>query len=473
VTIPLSLTALTSVIGFASLTFLGGEGHILLAVTVGISILVIYLLVLWWLPSMPWMNLSSSKRRKPSSRSITRRLQRGLTLVFLGFFKVRYIVLVLALAAIALGILALPRLKVQPYPLEQFPDSLTIIKAERVLNDKFSGTVPFTLEIDSGQSGSFIEKSGLQRLEEAHRVLGANPDIGYQNSILTVLKRMHYYFNDSDPRYLSIPEIEDVQRFSALVEQYLLFYSASASPESYESLIDSAHRVVSIQGILKYRGSGSITEFLSSLSQVRMELPPEWRIELSGPLNELLIRQKQLERNWFFAFAVGSLLIFLTVLIFFKSLKMSIISMLPSLFILLVVTGICLVIGIQIDEYTIIIVAVSTGLTIDYTIHLLNSIRSIRGRSSTKSPSSNRRKRTLRYGYFLIRSGGLPVFLSFLTSFVAFSSLYLSSFAGAAHFGILISAAITSAFFIGVFLLPLFFIPGSRISGGRHPGRHQ
>jgi len=467
-TVPLSLTALTSIIGFASLTLLGGEGHILLAATVGVSILVVYLLVLWWIPSTPGLATADSRQRKSSVRSLTRRVHRGLTIVFLAVFKARYGVLVLFPAAIALGILAFPRLEVQPYPLEQFPDSLTIIEAENLLNEKFSGTVPFTLEIDSGQAGSFITKVGLQRLEKAHRTLSANADVGYQDSILTVLKRMHYYFNDADPRYRAIPGVEEEERFSALVEQYLLFYSASASPESYESLIDSAHRIVSIQGILKYRGVRSIAEFQSSLAAVRKQVPPDWRIELSGPLNELFVRQKQLERNWFLAFAAGSLLIFLTVLIFFRSLKMSVISMLPSLFILIMVTGICLTVGIQIDEYTIIIVAVSTGLTIDYTIHLLNSIRGIRKRSAAEHGYTDDRRRILRYGYSLIRSGGLPVFFSFLTSLVAFSSLYLSSFRGAAHFGLLIAAAISSAFFIGVFLLPLFFLPGGRASAQRH-----
>ena len=52
-TVPLSLTAMTSIIGFASLILLGGEGHVLLAANVGISIVVIYLLVLWWVPSIP------------------------------------------------------------------------------------------------------------------------------------------------------------------------------------------------------------------------------------------------------------------------------------------------------------------------------------------------------------------------------------------------------------------------------------
>ena len=262
--------------------------------------------------------------------------------------------------------------------------------------------------------------------------------------------------------------ILEEQRFAALVEQYLLFYSASVSPEFYESLIDSAYRTVALQGILKYRGVASISDFQSTLAEVRSRIPPGWRTELSGPLYELFRRQKQLERNWFLAFALGSLLIFLTVLCFFKNLKMSLISLLPSLFILLVVTGICLALGIQIDEYTIIIVAVSTGLTIDYTIHLLNSIRSIRGRSSAGHGYANGRARILGYGYSLIRSGGLPVFFSYLTSLAAFGALYLSSFAGAVHFGLLISAAISSAFFIGVFLLPLLYLPGGRVTRKRH-----
>jgi len=486
-TVPLSLTAFTSIIGFISLTFLGGEGHILLASTISVSILAVYLLVLWWLPAVTWMRLPNSNPRH-STHSLTKRLHRALTIVFMFVFKVRYLVFALSLAVVVLGIVYIRGLTVQPYPLEQFPRSSTIIKAESVLNEKFSGTVPFMLEIDSRQAGSFVSKTGLRHLEDAHGILSLNPDVGFQNSILTVLKRMHYYFNDADTRYLVIPDIDDEQRFSALVEQYLLFYSASASPESYESLIDSAHRIVSIQGILKYRGVASIARFLSSFSKIEDELPSDWKIELSGPLNELLVSKRKLERNWFLAFAVGSLLIFFTVLIFFRSLKMSLISLVPSLFILLVVTGISPLLGIEIDEYTIIIVAVSTGLTIDYTIHMLNAIRSIRGGSggSVRSGASDglggsrgattgnqragnrerieRNERILRYGYSLIRRGGIPVFLSFLTSLVAFSSLYLSSFSGAVHFGFLVSAAIGSAFFIGVFLLPLFFVPGRKLS---------
>ncbi len=462
--IPLSLTAFTSIIGFLSLTFMGGNGHILLASTISVSILVTYLLVLWWVPSETFSCVPATHSIRLFDRSISNQIQRILTMIFIQVYKIRNVVFSICLIILALGIVYLPKLKVQAYPLDQFPNSSTVIKAENLLNKKFSGTVPFMLEIDAKRAGSFIAKTNLRLLEDMHRVLRLNPHIGFQNSILTVIKRVHYYFNNSNPRYLAIPDIDDEGMFTSLVEQYLLFFSASASPEAYESLIDSNYRMVAIQGILKYQGIESIDNFLSSLSQMKKVLPLDWSVKLSGPLNELIQRKQRLERNWFFSFAIGSILIFLTVLMFFKSLKMSLISLIPSFFILLVVTGISPIIKMKIDEYTIIVFAVSIGLTIDYTIHMLNAIRNTKISSVMRTRSSVTLRQIVHYGYSLVRSGGVPVFFSFMTSMVALSSLYFSSFSGAVHFALLLSAAIGSAFFISVFLLPLFFAPGRIIS---------
>ncbi len=461
--VPLSLTAFTSIIGFLSLTFLGGDGHILLASTISVSILVTYLLVLWWVPSETFSCVPAAHPIRLFGRSISNEIQRVLTMIFIQVYKIRIVLFSICIIILALGILYLPKLKVQAYPLDQFPNSSTVIKAENLLNKKFSGTVPFMLKIDSKSAGSFITKTNLRLLEDMHQVLSSNPDIGFQHSILTVIKRMHFYFNNSNPRYLAIPDVDDEEAFTSLVEQYLLFFSASASPEAYESLIDSNYRNVSIQGILKYQGIESIDNFFSSLSQMKKDLPLDWSIKLSGPLNELIQRKQRLERNWFFSFAVGSVLIFLTVLVYFKSLKMSLISLIPSFFILLVVTGIASIIKMKIDEYTIIVFAVSIGLTIDYTIHMLNAIRNTKVRSAMQTRSVALRH-IMPYGYSLVRSGGVPVFFSFMTSMVALSSLYFSSFSGAVHFALLLAAAIGSAFFIGVFLLPLFFAPGRIIS---------
>ena len=114
----------------------------------------------------------------------------------------------------------------------------------------------------------------------------------------------------------------------------------------------------------------------------------------------------------------------------------------------------------KIDEYTLIFVPITTGLTIDYTIHTLNAIGSMKSTHMGSSAPYTDLKALKEYGSTLIRKSGVPVFLSFLTSVFAFVSLDLSSFSGAVHFGIMLSAAIGCSFFISVFLLPGFFLQG-------------
>ena len=124
---------------------------------------------------------------------------------------------------------------------------------------------------------------------------------------------------------------------------------------------------------------------------------------------------------------------------------MSLISILPSLYILLLISGLASCLRIPINDYTIIVIIISMGLTIDYSIHILNAIR--------KEPSSSGFHRSI------VLSAGVPVFLSFLTSLFALSTLFLSSFTGAVQMALLLVMAVTGAFLISVFVLPLFFIP--------------
>ncbi len=465
--LPLSLTAISSIIGFLSLIFMQGTGHILLAYLVSISIVVTYSLTVWWIPSLTWIQSMISKSVKISMRSFTLGISRLLTSVFVSMFKYRRIVLILCLLIFILAVYHLPVLELQPYPLQHLPESTTILKSENILNEKFSGTVPFKIEINTNQAATFLKEKNLRLLEESHRILTLNPDVGFQNSVLTVIKRIHYYFNNSDPRYEAIPESESEETFQALIEQYLLFYSASASPEEYESLINANHRTVAIEGILIYRDASSVTDFLITLERIKRGLPEEWDISLYGPAEDLVQRRSRLKHNWFISFGSGSLLIFLTVLLFYKNIKMSFISFIPSFFTLVTITGISSMLGVTMDEYTIIFVPITTGLTIDYTIHILNAIDCMK-QARIVNPLSIVDLNVVRgYGSALVKYSGVPVFLSFLTSVVAFASLYLSSFSGAVQFGVMLAAAIGCAFFLSVFLLPLFFIPGKMEGKGR------
>ena len=105
--------------------------------------------------------------------------------------------------------------------------------------------------------------------------------------------------------------------------------------------------------------------------------------------------------------------------------------------------------GVHLDDYTVIAIAVTLGLTVDYTIHVINALR----RSpEARRPSAAGPASRLRLAIAVARGSGVPVFMSFLTSVAAFLSLAISSFASAVHFGMMIAAAIAGAFVLSLFI---------------------
>ena len=55
---------------------------------------------------------------------------------------------------------------------------------------------------------------------------------------------------------------------------------------------------------------------------------------------------------------------------------------------------------------------------------------------------------------------GVPIFLSFITSLVSFSALFISSFQGARNLGFLLFTSLILAFFLSLYLLPLLVLHG-------------
>ena len=128
------------------------------------------------------------------------------------------------------------------------------------------------------------------------------------------------------------------------------------------------------------------------------------------------------------------MLIFATVLAVFRDLRMALLSLVPAGAVLIAVAGLAPAFGVRIDDYTVIALAITMGLAVDYTIHMLNALR------HTLVPARGRRRtatETARVGQAsaIVRGCGVPMFMSFLTSVVAFLALAVSSFSGAVHLG--------------------------------------
>ena len=130
-------------------------------------------------------------------------------------------------------------------------------------------------------------------------------------------------------------------------------------------------------------------------------------------------------------------------LILFKSIKLSILAIIPNIFASTFILGIIGYLSIPLDIMTITIAAITIGIAVDNTIHYLYRYKEFK-KNNTVIDSIK----------YTNASAGLAVFTTSVTIALGFSILSLSSFIPTVIFGIFTSMAMVLAM-IGV----LLFLP--------------
>ncbi len=438
---PLTLTVLSTLTGFLSLIFLNGSGHLQLGSLIASSIVLTFAGVFLWLPYLEF---------KKTEKTILPRFRDVQIRVFTFIQKNRKAVYIIVLILGVWGAFQLSRLRIEPYPIEQLPEKNTVKKADTLINREFFGTVPFFMEVDTGEQGGILSKETILQMDGMHRIMDEDETVGYSYSLLTVLKRMNYFFQGSEETLLTDTAFDDI--YPMLIEQYLLYYSSSVDPLEYESLLDASNRYFSIKGMLYYRNVEDLNRFKETVEELQKSLPDGWSLAVYGMADELSSEQRKLSGNWIFSFFFGSLLIFLTVLLFYRNVRLALLSLIPAVFSMIFSFGIIAGASLSIDTFSIIFVAIITGLVIDYSIHTLAAIETMKEENLLEKG----------YGY-IVNYSGIPIFLSFLTSLFSFAVLLLSSFRGARNLGVLLITSLIVSYFLSMFLLPLLALPKKNI----------
>jgi len=433
---PLSLTAISTLTGFLSLSFINGSGHFQLGILTAAAVAVTWFGVFFWLDYGRY-----SVQVKPMMLGF-QHAQAGL---FAWTVRYRYVFFALIALATIWGTLQLPKLSIEPYPIEQLPKTNTIKRADMKINDQFYGTLPFFIEVDTGEKLSVLKKDTLLAIDAMHREF-EKEKTGYAFSLLTVLKRMNFYFMGSEESLLTSTDFDG--NYDMLIEQYLLYYSSGVDPADYESLLDNSYRLFSIKGLVYYRNYRDLDDFSAMIRRLEAGLPPHWSLKVHGMVARLEEERNNLRYNWIFSFLSGSALICLTVLVFYRKLRLALISLIPGIISMIISFGVIGVLGISIDAFSIIYVSIITGLVIDYSIHTLAAIDRIEEIESLED------------GFRQIMGySGIPIFLSFATSFLSFAVLFFSSFKGARSLAFLLSSSLVLSFFLSLYLLPLLILP--------------
>jgi predicted RND superfamily exporter protein len=253
---------------------------------------------------------------------------------------------------------------------------------------------------------------------------------------------MHWGFHAEDPAYRAIPEDAE------LISQYLFVYDG----EDIFDFIDGDYQIARIAINANVHGTSEISDLMDSIRDRLRQMPGfeqrdiSWEISGAGRLladqEDLLIESQVVSLGG----ALG--LIFLLMLVSWRSLRDTLICMIPNLSPIILIFIVMGFQGIALDLATAMIASVAVGIAIDDTIHVYHGF-------------IHRVRQGISPVLALVRTyqqAGRAVMTTTLILCSQFLLLLGSSFVPMGHFGMLASVGLVAALVFDLLLLPAILI---------------
>lgn len=137
----------------------------------------------------------------------------------------------------------------------------------------------------------------------------------------------------------------------------------------------------------------------------------------------------------------------LVLMIVYRNAALGIIAVIPVAISTIWILGTMFLLGISVNVFTVMVTALTIGLGIDYSIHIIERFRE---ESKVRPPIESMQ--------VTIKRTGSAIFISALTTVCGFAVLLLSPMPLTQHFGIITAATIVYSFDLAVFILPILLV---------------
>jgi len=462
--LPCLYTVATTIVGFSSLVFSGLLPVINFGWMMSIGIIISLISAFILFPIMQ-INLKTISPNLKFEQSIP--LPKyfadlsdfiGKKVIFLSFF------------IFIIGAIGITQLKVENSFIDYFKNSSEIYKGMKLIDQKLGGTTLLDVTIDFDNSFDediYIEPDGEFEEDEFDFLdedISANNDsskLFFTSSKMNLITKIHDYLEKQ-------PEIGKVMSFATLLKvgkllnngndldiiQLALLYSEL--PDQYKKIIVSPY--ISIddnQAKISVRIKDSMPKLRRNdfLKKINIEIPNIANIDPDRVhYSNVLILYNNMLQSLFKSqiLTIGSviILLFFMFLLLFKSIKVSLIALIPNVISIGLVLGFMGWFKIPLDMMTITIAAISMGIAVDNTIHYIY-------RYKNELIIDNNYSLAMRRTHMSI---GFAMYYTSVTIIIGFCILVFSNFIPSIYFGLLTSLAMFMALLSSLILLPQLLI---------------
>ncbi len=454
---PCLYTALTTMIGFASLVVSGIKPVIDFGWMMTIGLAVTFLTSFTLFPAILML---LDRARIPASQNSEVPLTRALA----GFTERHGTsVLVLSVLLAVVSAVGMGKLKVENSFINYFSKSTEIYQGLKLIDDKLGGTTPLDviLKFDDLKEYGAPQVGGDDEFDDFEDLFGDednnNTDAWFTDYKIKRIKAVHEYL-DALPavgKVLSLASLlklaEDLNEGAPFDAFELAIINKRAPKELKASMLDPYISIENNEARINLRIMDSLEDLRRNelLIQINKDLHEKLGLasedfQVTGILvlyNNML---QSLFRSQILTLGVVMLGIALMLVVLFRSFSLAVIGIIPNLLAAAIILGLMGLMNIPLDLMTITIAAITIGIAVDNSIHYIYRFRE-------EFPKHQDYIKTMHYCHANI---GRAVFYTAITIIVGFSIMVMSNFIPTIYFGLLIALAMFIALLAVLTLLP-------------------
>lgn len=410
--IPILLTTLTTMIGFASLMVTDMQPVFEVGLFAGVGMALSWVLNLTLVPGLLRLLAVRPNRQVAGGRLAWTARVGGL------MARNRWAVAGVSLILTAACALLAGRIRTESNILSFLPAGSTVVRDYQFVSQRLTGL--YTLELDVAVPAS-EEEAALGAIAAVGQRLAGRPDVArvdHYAQLLPVLERTRLLAN-----LVASPVAKAASHFRT-VEQGTVhlrasFLVRSMASEDFYALVDALRREASAR------------------------LPKTSRWDITGAVLLLNNAQSALVQTQVRSFAIAGGLVLGVIGLLFGSWRVLAAAVVPNLLPVLGTFALMAVAGIPIDPATVMIASVAIGLAVDSTIHFVASYRLARPGADRVAAAAAAMERS-----------GRPIVFASLVAAAGFALLCLAEFRPLADFGLLTSATLLTAMICDLTVTP-------------------
>jgi len=293
----------------------------------------------------------------------------------LAAFDIRHRRALLVAAAgvlVGSGLLAL-RIEVNTEVIGIFPEDAPVRRSYEAINQRMGGANTFYVMLESSQERAFEDPANLQALAGLQAWLEEQPEIGATTSMADYLRVIHQAFLGGGPAELRLPATR------ALARQLLVF----GGNEELDKLVDPSRHTATILVRSTSTSSKEFAQLARRIDARLSQLPSGIHGRTTGNAILLTRASDTISRGQALSLLAACAMIGLILIVYFRSLRIGLIALVPNVLPVAVYFGTLGATGIGLNNATALMASIVLGIAVDDTIHLLVHFR----RSSREQPS--------------------------------------------------------------------------------------